>query len=51
MSDDETRFTVGIVLRNIATTSNFVEFRDGRNLMFFEAPSERDMWQVLSGSH
>ena len=32
-------FTVGIVLRNLATTSNFVEFRDSRNCTFFEASS------------
>ena len=32
-------FTVGIVSRNLATTSNFVEFRDNRNFMFFEALS------------
>ena len=31
-------FTVGILLRNLATTSNFVEFRDSRNFTFFEAP-------------
>ena len=31
-------FTVGIVLKNLATSSNFVEFRDSRNFMFFEAP-------------
>ena len=31
-------FTIGIVLRNLATTSNFVEFRDSRNFMFFETP-------------
>ena len=30
-------FTVGIVSRNLATTSNFVEFRDNRNFTFFEA--------------
>ena len=30
-------FTVGIVSRNLATTSNFVEFRDRRNFMFFKA--------------
>ena len=30
-------FTVGIVFQNLATTSNFVEFRDSRNFMFFEA--------------
>ena len=28
-------FTVGIVSRNLATTSNFVEFRDSRNLHVF----------------
>ena len=32
-------FTVGIVSRNLATTSNFVEFRDSRNFTFFESPS------------
>ena len=37
--DDEMDFTVGIVSRNLATTSNFVEFRDNRNFTFFEAPS------------
>ena len=31
-------FTVGIVSRNLATTSNFVKFRDSRNFTFFEAP-------------
>ena len=30
-------FTVGIVSRNLATTSNFVEFRDSRNFTFFKA--------------
>ena len=30
-------YTVGIVLRNLANTSNFVEFRDRQNFMFFEA--------------
>ena len=30
--------TVGIVSRNLVTTSNFVEFRDSRNFTFFEAP-------------
>ena len=32
-------FRFGIVSRNLPTTSNFVEFRDSRNFMFFEAPS------------
>ena len=45
-------FTIGIVSQNLATTSNFVEFRDSRNLTFFEAPRvTHDMWQVLSSSH
>ena len=29
-------FTVRIVLRNLAITSNFVEFRDSRNLHVFQ---------------
>ena len=33
--DDETDFTVGIVSRNLASMSNFVEFRDNRNLHVF----------------
>ena len=28
-------FTVGIASRNLATTSNFVEFQDSRNLHVF----------------
>ena len=36
--DDEMDFTVGIVSRNLATTSNFVEFLNSRNFTFFEAP-------------
>ena len=35
ISDDETDFTVGIVSRNLASTLNFVEFRDSRNLHVF----------------
>ena len=31
-------FIVGIVSRNLATTSNFVEFRDSQNITFFKAP-------------
>ena len=30
-------FIVGIVMRNLVTTSNFVEFRDSRNFTSFEA--------------
>ena len=30
-------FTVGIVSGNLASTSNFVEFRDSRSWHFFEA--------------
>ena len=38
ISDDETDLTVGIVSRNLANTSNFIEFRNSRNFTFFEAP-------------
>ena len=31
-------FTVEVISRNLATALNFVEFRDSRNFMFFEAP-------------
>ena len=31
--------TVGIVSRNLATQSNFVELRDSRNFQYFEATS------------
>ena len=31
-------FTVGILSRNLATISNFVEFRESRNFTSFEAP-------------
>ena len=44
-------FTVGIVSRNLATTSNFVKFRDSRNFTFFEATEVmRDTWHSLSSS-
>ena len=50
ISDDLMDFTIGIVSRNLATMSNFVEFRDYRNFIFFEAPKVvRDTWHVLSG--
>ena len=41
--------TVGIFLQNLATTLNFVEFRDSRNFTFFEAPSQKfvDLLHVL----
>ena len=43
-------FTVGIVSRNIATASNFVEFRDSRNFTFFEARiGVQDTWHLMSG--
>ena len=43
--------TVGIILRNLATTSNFVEFRDCRNFMFFKALGVvRDTWHIMSCS-
>ena len=31
-------FTVEFVSRHLVTQSNFVEFQDGRNFMFFKAP-------------
>ena len=44
-------FTVEIVSRNLATTLNFIKFRDSRNFTFFEAPRVvRDTWHVMSGS-
>ena len=42
-------FTVGIVLRNLVTQSNFIEFRDSQNFTFFEAPGLASAW--LDGSH
>ena len=38
ISDDETDCTVESVSRNLATTLNFVEFRDSQKFIFFEAP-------------
>ena len=35
-------FTVGIISRNLASTSNFVEFRDSRNLHVFRG-NERNV--------
>ena len=47
MLDDETDFTVGIVSRNLATTSNSVKFRDSRNFTFFEALRVvQDTWRI-----
>ena len=34
--DEETDFTVGIVSRNLASTSNFIEFRDSRSWHVFQ---------------
>ena len=43
-------FTVEIILRNLATTSNFVKFQDSRNFTLFEASRVvRDTWHILSG--
>ena len=43
-------FTVGIVSRNLATMSNFVEFQDSWNFTFFNARGEvRDTWHFISG--
>ena len=42
-------FTIEIASQNLATTSNFVEFRDSRNFTFFEAPRVVwDTWLVMS---
>ena len=41
ISDDETDFTVGIVSRNLATTSNFIEFRDNREFHVFRGTEYR----------
>ena len=44
-------FTVGIISRNLATTSNLVEFRDSRNFHVFEATGVvQDTWHILNGS-
>ena len=44
-------FTVGIVSRNLATTSNFVEFQDDRSFTFFKAPGVmRNTWHIVSSS-
>ena len=44
-------FTVGIVSRNLDITSNFIEFQDSRNFMFFEALGVvRDTWHNWSRS-
>ena len=43
-------FTVAIFSRNLATMTNFVEFRDSRNFTFFEArKGVRDTWHFGSG--
>ena len=44
-------FSVGLVSRNLATTSNFVEFQESQNFTFFEATRVVwDTWHILSGS-
>ena len=49
--DDEIDFTVGIISRNLATTSNFIEFQDSHNFTFFEATGVvPNTWHILSGS-
>ena len=43
-------FTVGIILRNLATTSNFIEFRDSWNFTFFEILRvTSDPWNSFGG--
>ena len=50
ISDDKTDFIVGIISRNLAITSNFIEFRDSQNFTFFEVPKVvRDNWHMKSG--
>ena len=42
---------VEFISRNLATMSNFVEFQDSQNFMFFEAPRVAvDTWNTMSGS-
>ena len=41
ISDDETDFTVGIFSRNLASTLNFVEFQDSKNLHVFRGIAVR----------
>ena len=41
ISDDKTDFTVGIVSQNLASTPNFVEFRDSQNLHIFRGIAVR----------
>ena len=41
ISNDETDFTIGIVSRNLASMSNFVEFRDSQNLHVFRGIAVR----------
>ena len=36
MSNDKTDLTVGFVLRNLITQTNFVEFRDSQNFHDFQ---------------
>ena len=45
-------FTVGIVSRNLATTSNFVEFQDIQNLHIFQGNERREghLVHFLSGT-
>ena len=41
--DDETDFIVGFVSKNLVVQANFVEFRDNKNFIFFEATSSADI--------
>ena len=44
-------FTVGIVSQNLATMSNFIEFRDNQHFRFFKARrGVQDSWYFVSGS-
>ena len=59
ISNDEKDCTVGIVSQNLATHSNFVEFRDSKNFRYFEATSVGrhvashvdDTWKTMWVTH
>ena len=52
-------YTVGIILKNLATQSNFVEFRDSQNFTYFEATGVKrhmashvnDTWLTMWVTH
>ena len=44
-------FSVEIISRNLAITSNFVGFRGGRDFTFFEVGVSNDTWQGKGMPH